>query len=138
MFLIWFFNCFYLCPVIKVALIINRKTLALLLHLSFSIGVISIKCLQSPKFKMKCYRCFNNFKFSEYIKKKFYKLPSTRISKPKQLNVFNILVLFMIAPFFLYFLNHSLVFFVALFEFSLKLYPHLPKKFLLFTSSEAL
>ena len=126
MFLIWFFNCFYLCPVIKVALIINRKTLALLLHLSFSIGLISIKCLQSTKFKVKCYRCFNNFKFSEYINNNRDKLPSIRICKPKQLNIFNILVMFMIAPFLLYFLNHSLVFFVALFEFSLKLDLHLP------------
>ena len=126
MFLIWFFNCFYLCPVIKVALIINRKTLALLLHLSFSIGLISIKCLQSTKFKVKCYRCFNNFKFSEYINKNRDKLPSIRICKPKQLNIFNILVMFMIAPFLLYFLNHSLVFFVALFEFSLKLDLHRP------------
>ena len=34
-FLIWFFNCFYLCQVIKIAWIINRKTLLLLLNLSF-------------------------------------------------------------------------------------------------------
>ena len=84
------------------------------------IGPISINCLQSTKFKVKCYRCFINLKFSESIRKKCDEYPSARISKPKQLNVFNILILFMIAPLLLYFFNHILVFFVALFEFSLK------------------
>ena len=83
------------------------------------IGLISIKCLQSTKFKVKCYRRFINLKFSESIRKKCDEYPSARISKPKQLNVFNILILFMIAPLLLYFFNHILVSFVALFEFSL-------------------
>ena len=46
--------------------------------------------------------------------------PSAIICKPKQLNVFNILILFMKAPLLLYFFNHILVFFVTLSEFSLK------------------
>ena len=84
------------------------------------IGLISIKCLQSTKLKVKCYKCFINLKFSESIRKKCDEYPSARISKPKQLNVFNILILFMIAPLLLYFYNHILVFFVTWFEFSLK------------------
>ena len=43
--------------------------------------------------------------FSECIRKKCDEYPSARISKPKQLDVFNILVLFMIAPQLLYFLT---------------------------------
>ena len=44
---------------------------------------------------------------------------SARISKLKQLNVFNILILFVIAPLLLDFSNHILVFFAGMFEFSL-------------------
>ena len=78
------------------------------------IGLISIKYLQSTKFRVKCYECYKT------IRKNCDNYPSVRIPKPKQLNVFNILILPMIEPLLLYFFNHILVFFVALFEFSLK------------------
>ena len=119
-FLLWFFNCFYLCQVIKTAWIINRKIFTFDTKFIFLIGLSSVKCLQLTKFKVKCYRCFINLKFSESIRKKCDEHPSARISLPKQLNVFNILILFMIAPLLLSFFNHILVFFVGLFQFSLK------------------
>ena len=78
------------------------------------IGLISIKYVQSTKSRVKCYKCY------ETIRKSCEDYPSVRIPKPKQLNVFNILILPMIEPLLLYFFNHILVFFVALFEFSLK------------------
>ena len=85
------------------------------------IGLISVKCLQLTKFKVKCYKCsIINLKFSESIRKKCDEYPSARLFKHKQLNVFNISILFMIAPLLLYFYNHILVFFVAWIEFSLK------------------
>ena len=61
-FLIWFYNCFYLCQVIKFAWIINRKNFTFATKFIFLIGLISIKCLQSTKFKVKRYRCFINLK----------------------------------------------------------------------------
>ena len=114
-FLLWFLNYFYLCQVIKIAWIINRKNFTFATKFIFLIGLISVKCLQSPKLKIKCYRCFINSKFSESIRKKCDNYPSARTSKPKQLNVFNIFILFIAFIFF----NHILVFFVGLFEFSL-------------------
>ena len=57
-----------------------------------------------------------NLIFSEPIRRKHEKYSSARIYKPKQWNI-NILILFMIAPLFLFCLNHILVFFVGLFEF---------------------
>ena len=63
-FMIWFFNCFYLCQVIKIAWIINRKNFTFATKFIFLIGLISIKCLQSTKFKVKCYRYFMSFLFS--------------------------------------------------------------------------
>ena len=75
-FLIWFFNCFYLCQVIKIAWIINRKNFTFATKFIFLIGLISIKCLQSTKFKVKCYRCFINLKFSESIRNKCDEYPS--------------------------------------------------------------
>ena len=104
-FLIWFFNCFYLCQIIKIAWITNRKNFTFATKFIFLIGLISIKCLQSTKFRVKCYKCFISSKFSETIRKKCDEYPSARIPKPKQLNVFNILILFMIAPLLLYFLT---------------------------------
>ena len=56
-FLLRFFNCFYLCQVIKIAWIIIGKKFALTTKLIFLAGLISVKCLQSTKFKVKCYRC---------------------------------------------------------------------------------
>ena len=114
-FLIWFFNCFYLCEVIKIAWIINRKNFTFPSNFIFLIGLISIKCLPSTKFKVKRYRCFISLKFSESIRKKCDEYLSARISKPKQLNVFNILILVMIAPLLIYFFNHILAFLVALY-----------------------
>ena len=58
-----------------------------------------------------------NIIFSEPIRRKHEKYSSARIYKPKQLNIFNILILFMIAPLLLFCLNHILVFLVGLFEF---------------------
>ena len=77
------------------------------------IGLISIKYLQSTKFRVKCYKCY------ETTWKNCDDYPSVRIPKPKQLNVFNILILSKLELLLLYFFNHILVFFVALFEFSL-------------------
>ena len=113
-FLIWFFNCFYLCQVIKIAWIINRKNFIFATKFIFLIGLISIKYLQSTKFTVKCYKCY------ETIRKNCDEYPSVTIPKPKQLNAFNILILPMIAPLLLYFFINILVFFVALSEFSLK------------------
>ena len=84
------------------------------------IGLFFVKCQQSTKFKVKCYRCFINLKFSEFIRKKIDECSSASMSKSKRLNVFNTLVLFIIAPLLLYFFNHILVFSVGLFGFSLK------------------
>ena len=113
-FLIWFFNCFYLCQVIKIAWIINRKNFTFATKFIFLIGLLSIKYLQSTKFGIKRYKCY------EIVRENCDEYPSVRIPKPKQLNVFNILILPMIMPLLLYFFNHILVFFIALFEFSLK------------------
>ena len=112
--MIWFFNCFYLCQVIKIAWIINRENFIFATKFIFFIGLISIKYLQSTKFRVKCYKCY------ETIRKNCDDYPSVRIPKPEQLKVFNILILPMIEPLLLYFSNHILVFFVASFEFSLK------------------
>ena len=68
-FLIWFFNCFYLCQVIKIAWIINRKNFTFSTKSIFLIGLISIKCLQSTNFKAKCYKCFINLKFFVSIRR---------------------------------------------------------------------
>ena len=68
-FLLCFFNCFYLCKVIKNAWIINRKNFTFATKFVFLVGLISVKCLQSRKFKIKCYRYFLNLKFSESIRK---------------------------------------------------------------------
>ena len=84
------------------------------------IGVFFVKCQQSTKFKVKCYRCFINLKFSEFIRKKIDECSSASMSKSKRLNVFNTLVLFIIAPLLLYFFNHIWAFSVGLFGFSLK------------------
>ena len=65
-------------------------------------------------------RCFIFLKFSKSVRKKCDEYPSARVSKLEQLNAFNIFVLFTLAPLLLYFFNHVLVFFVALFEFSLR------------------
>ena len=116
--LLWFFNCSYLCHVIKIAWIPNQKNFTFATKFIFLIGLISVKCLQSTKFKVKCYRCFINLKFSDSIGKKCDKYPRARISKPKQLNAFNNLILFTKKPLLLHFFN-ILVFFVDLFEFSL-------------------
>ena len=50
--LLWFFNCFYLCQVIKSARIINRKNFTFATKFTFLIGLISVKCLQSTKFNV--------------------------------------------------------------------------------------
>ena len=118
--MIWFFNCFYFCQVIKIAWITNRKNFIFATKFIFLIGLISTKCLQSTKFRVKCYKCIISSKISEIIKKKCDEYPSARILKSKQLNVLNILILPMIAPLLFYFFNHISVFFIALFEFSLK------------------
>ena len=97
-FLTWFFNCFYLCQVIKIGWTINRKNFTFATKFIFVIGLISINCLKSTKFKVKCYKCLINLKFSESIRKKRDEYPSARIFKSKQLSVFNSLILFMIAP----------------------------------------
>ena len=52
-FLLWFLNCFYLCQGIKIAWVINRKNFTCSTKFLFLIGHISIKCLQSTKFKVK-------------------------------------------------------------------------------------
>ena len=70
--------------------------------------------------KAKYYRCFINLTFSESIRKNCDKYPSARKSRPKQLNFFNILILSMRALLLLHYFNHILVFFVGLFEYSLK------------------
>ena len=84
--------------IIKIAWIINQKNFTFANKFILLIGLISIKCLQSTKFKVKCYRCFINLKFSEFIRKKCDECPSASIS----------------------FFNHILEFFIGLFEFSLK------------------
>ena len=104
-FAIWFFNFFYLCQVIKVVWVIIRKNFTSATKFLFLIGPISVKSLQSTKFKVKCYRCFINLEFSDSNRKKCGNYPSVRISKRKQLNVFNILILFKTAPLLLYFLT---------------------------------
>ena len=69
----------YLCEVIKIAWVINRKNLTSATKFVFSIGLISVKCLQSTTFQVKCYRCFISFKFSESIRKNRDEYPSSRI-----------------------------------------------------------
>ena len=96
-FMIWFFNCFYLCQVIKIAWIINRENFIFATKFIFLVGLISIKYLQSTTFRVKCYKCY------ETIRKNYDDYRSVRIPKPKQLNVFNILILPMIEPLLLYF-----------------------------------
>ena len=111
-------------------------------------GIISVKCLQSRKLKVKCYSCFTlrekcpnteffhtfhsviNLKFSKSTRKTCDDCPSARISKPKELNIFNIFMLptrYAIAcamPFLLYFYNHIEVFFEGLLELSVfQLFP---------------
>ena len=51
-FLLWFFSCFYLCQVIKIAWVINRKSFNFATKFNFLIGLISIKCLHSTKCKV--------------------------------------------------------------------------------------
>ena len=51
-FLLKFFNCFYLCQVIKTAWIINRKNFTFATKFIFLIGLVSVKCLQSTKLKV--------------------------------------------------------------------------------------
>ena len=84
--------------IIKIAWRINQKNFTFANKFILLIGLISIKCLQSTKFKVKCYRCFINLKFSEFIRKKCDEYPSASIS----------------------FFNRILEFFIGLFEFSLK------------------
>ena len=125
-FSLWLFNCFYLCQVIKMAWIINQKNFSFATRFIFLIGLISVRCLQSAKFKVKCYRYFIGLKFPESIRKTCDKCPNTKISMLKQLNVFNILILFMIAPLLLYFSNKILVFFIGLYEFFLSVFQLFP------------
>ena len=86
-FLLWFFNCFYLCQVFRIAWVINRKSFNSASKFFFLIGLISANCLQSTKFKVKCYRYFINLDFCESIRKKCDGNPSARISKPKGMKV---------------------------------------------------
>ena len=78
-FLLWLFSCFYFCQVIKISRIIIKKSLLLLLNISFWL-VWFLKCLRSTKVKVKCYKCFISLEFSESIKKKVW-----RISKCKNI-----------------------------------------------------
>ena len=59
-FLLCFFNCFYLCQVIEIALITNWKNFIFATKFIFLIVLISVESFQSTKFKVKCYRCFIN------------------------------------------------------------------------------
>ena len=103
-FLIWFFNCFHLCQAINsVLIIINGKNFTFVTNFIFLIALISVKCLQSTTFKVKCYRGFINLKTCESVKKKSDEYPSARVST-KQLNFLNILMLFLMPPLLLYFL----------------------------------
>ena len=126
MFFIWFFNCFYLCQAFKITWVINQNNFISATKFLFLIGLNSVKCLQLTKFKVKSYRYFINLEFCESIRKKGGKYSNARISKPEKLNVFNILILFMIAPLLLYFSNKILVFFIGLFEFSLSVFQLFP------------
>ena len=45
-FLLWFINCLYLCRVIKIAWVINRKNFTSATKFIFLIGLILVKCLQ--------------------------------------------------------------------------------------------
>ena len=67
-FLFWFFNCFYLCQVFKVAWVINQKNFTSATKFLFLTSLISVKFLQSTKFKVKCYRFFINLEFCESIR----------------------------------------------------------------------
>ena len=124
--LLWFFNCSYPCQVIKISWVMNRKNFTSATKFIFLIGLISVKCLQSAKSKVKCYRYFINSRFSEFIRKTYDEYLSARIFKAKQFNVFNILILFMIGTLLLYFFNRILVFFVDLFEFSFLVFQLFP------------
>ena len=81
---------FYLCQAFKIVWLISQKTF----KISLLIGLISVKRLQSTKFQVKCYRCFIKLEFFDFIRKVCDDRISARISKPKQLSVFNILVSF--------------------------------------------
>ena len=86
------------------------------------IGLFSVKCLQTIKFKVKCYRCFIKLEFCEFIRKKCNAYPSARICKPKQLNVYT-LILFTIARLLLYFSNHILEFLFGFYVSVFQLFP---------------
>ena len=136
MFLVWFFDCFYIYQVFEISWMINRKNFTSATKFLFLIGLISAKYLQSTKFKVKCHRCFINLEFCESVTKKWaeylqehifkniqkYIRIYARILKPKQLNFFAILILFMIVPLLVYFSNLILEFFVDLLEFSLSVF----------------
>ena len=72
-----FFCCFDLCQVIKIAWVINRINFTPATKFLFFIGLISVKRLQSTKFKVKCYKCFINleFKCDEYLRTFFFTVP---------------------------------------------------------------
>ena len=80
------FSIVFNCQVFKIACVINRKHLLLPLNFFFLIGLISVKWLQSTKFKVKCFKYFINLEFCESIRKACDEYPSARISKLK-LNV---------------------------------------------------
>ena len=100
-FLSWFFNCFYLRRVIKIAWVINRKNFTSATKFIFLIDLISVNFF---KVQGKMLQMPHNLKFSESIRKTCDEYPSARTSKPNQLNTFNILILFMIVTLLLYFL----------------------------------
>ena len=67
-FLLWLFNCFYLCQVFKIAWIINPTDSTFSLKFLIFIILFCIKCLQLPRLKVKCYIYFISLEFCEHIR----------------------------------------------------------------------
>ena len=67
-FLLWLFNCFYLCQVFKIARTINQTDSIFNFKSLILIILFCIKCLQLPRLKAKYYRYFTNLEFRELIR----------------------------------------------------------------------
>ena len=67
-FLLWLFNCFYICQVSKIALIINQTDTTFTFKVRILIIVFCIKCLQLLRIKAKFYIYYINLEFCELIR----------------------------------------------------------------------
>ena len=125
MLLLWFFNCFYFCQVLKIAWVVNQTYSTSTFKFLVLIVLFCIMCLQLSIFKVKCYRYFISLEICELIGEKcdeflsfiLHVLFYTRILSCFSLHVLFSLNLKILSHIFSYvygFCNHKvLTFFIA-------------------------